>query len=96
LLLFVSDAAISAWSSQTCQNISFYFVKKVKSPVPLHPFCKRLGEFAGVSIIQNAGAFLVLAAYPRHSLFSVDLQSCILAFATFSSRTKMLCNAVEI
>jgi hypothetical protein len=69
----VSDNAIKAQSSRTRQTISFYFVKKVKSPMPLHPFRERVRESAGVAIIQDARAFLVFAAYPRHADFSVDL-----------------------
>jgi hypothetical protein len=92
----LTDAAINAWLSQLSQIISFYFVKKVKSPVPLHPFCQGFRESAGVAIIQNARAFFVLAAYPRHAFLAVDLQRCILPLFTFSSSAKMLCNAVEI
>lgn len=64
--------------------------------MPLHPFCQGVGQPTGVSIIEHASAFFVLTAYPSHSLLAADLQLCILAFAAFSSRAEMLCDAVEI
>jgi hypothetical protein len=92
----VSDNAINARSSQTCQNISFYFVKKVNLPVPILPFSQGFRELAGVAIIQNASAFLMLAANPCHTFLAMHLQRCIFAFAAFSGGAKMRCNAVKI
>ena len=91
----LSDAATNAWSSRCSQIISFYFVKKVNSPVPLHPFRQGVRESAGITVIVNAGAFFVFATDPSYTDFSVDLKRGIFAFAAFSSRTKMVCDAVE-
>ena len=77
-------------------KLFFYFVKKVKSPVSLHPFCECIGQPTGVSIVQNAGAFDVFTAYPSHALLAMHLQLRVFAFAAFSSRTEMICDAIII